>query len=121
MTDPDLDVLRHELDMTLHTAHKLPVDPNSPGVARLDHESGLFLEHGVGADQWVLQARTWGHPSTPTVHEWHVCAAQVARHLDPQVALPERASTAGPDVLRRPGGWAANPRVGALATLGKRR
>jgi hypothetical protein len=36
--------------------------------ARLDHDSGLFLEAGEAQGQWVLQARTWGHPDPESVH-----------------------------------------------------
>lgn len=114
MTDADLDLLRRQLDMTLHTAHKLPVDPNSPGVTWLDRFSGLYLEHGAGQDRWVLQARTWGEPPAATVHDWHVCAAQTARLLDPRVRRVERWLHAEPDVAQRPVGGAQNRRVAGV-------
>ncbi len=36
----------------------------SQGVAQLDFWSGLFLERGAGADEWVLEGRTWAIPLT---------------------------------------------------------
>ncbi len=86
MTDAHLELLRRRLDMTTHIEQKLHPDPGSPGVVRLDHFSGLFLEHGAGDDEWVLQARTWGAPPASTIQEWRVRAAQAARALDPRVA-----------------------------------
>lgn len=47
MTDADLDLLRRRLDMTTRPEQKMRPDSNSPGVARLDHWSGLFLERGA--------------------------------------------------------------------------
>jgi hypothetical protein len=92
MSDADLAVLAHTLDLTTHMHPKMGPDPNSPGVARLDHYSGLFLERGEDEQHWLLQVRTWGRPAAQTVHEWHVLAAQAARLLDPAVPLPERAA-----------------------------
>ena len=114
MSDADLAVLAHMLDLTTHMYPKMRPDPNSPGVARLDHFSGLFLERGADEGQWMLEGRTWGKPAPWTVHEWHLLAAQAARQLDPDVTLPEpmpdpRAST--PD---RPLGHAANRRLARL-------
>ena len=43
MSDADLAVLAHVLDLSTHMYPKMRPDPNSPGVARLDHFSGLFL------------------------------------------------------------------------------
>ena len=47
MSDADLAVLAHVLDLSTHMYPKMRPDPNSPGVARLDHFSGLFLERGA--------------------------------------------------------------------------
>ena len=90
MTDHDLALLAHALDLTTHMFPKMRPDPNSPGVARLDHFSGLFLERGETERQWVLEARTWGNPAPETVHEWHLLAAGAAHQLDPSVKFPER-------------------------------
>jgi hypothetical protein len=90
MDDPDLARLARVLDLTTHMHPKMRPDPNSPGVARLDHFSGLFLERGETDGQWVLEARTWGNPAPETVHEWHVLAANAAHQLDPAVRRPER-------------------------------
>lgn len=89
MSDADLAVLARGLDLSTHMYPKMRPDPNSPGVARLDHFSGLFLERGAGERRWMLEGRTWGQPAPDTVHSWHLLAAQAARQLDPSVTLPE--------------------------------
>jgi hypothetical protein len=93
---------------------KMQPDPNSPGVARLDHHSGLFLERGAGESQWLLQARTWGRPAPQTVHEWRLLAAQAAHQLDPRVSLPERLANPQPVAEERPLGQAANKRLARI-------
>lgn len=90
MTDGDIARLARTLDLTTHMYPKMRPSPNSPGVARLDHFSGLFLERGRADGYWMLEARTWGHPAPRRIHEWQVMAAGAARLLDPTVALPER-------------------------------
>jgi hypothetical protein len=114
MRDSDLAVLAHVLDLSTHMYPKMRPDPNSPGVARLDHFSGLFLERGADEGQWLLEARTWGNPAPQNVHEWQVLATQAARQLDPRVTLPERL----PDLQRatpdRPLGRAANGRLASF-------
>jgi hypothetical protein len=114
MRDSDLAVLAHVLDLSTHMYPKMRPDPNSPGVARLDHFSGLFLERRAEKGQWVLEARTWGDPASRSVHEWQVLVAQAARQLDPGVTLPERlpdSQLATPD---RPLGEAANGRLASF-------
>jgi hypothetical protein len=90
MTDSDLDRLRTSLDLVLYTDPKPGVSGASPGVARLDLWSGLFLEPGGGKEEWALEARTWGDPPAASVEEWHVRAALAARELDPSVPIPAR-------------------------------
>lgn len=90
MTDSDLGRLARSFDLVTHMYSKMRPDPTSPGVARLDDFSALYLERGESDGQWVLEARTWGHPAAQTVHRWHVLAALSARELDPSVDLPER-------------------------------
>ena len=90
MSDCDLALLGRTLDLVTHMYAKMSPDPNSPGVVRLDHYSGLFLERGEGQGQWVFEARTWGHPAPQSVHEWHLLAADAARQLDATVPFPER-------------------------------
>ncbi len=114
MSDSDLALLGHVLDLWTQMYPKMRPDPNSPGVARLDHFSGLFLEHGADDGQWVLQARTWGVPARQSVHEWHVLAAQAARQLDPHVTLPERLPDSQRATTDRPLGEAANKRLARL-------
>lgn len=114
MSDADLDVLRHALDLSTHMHPKMRPDPNSPGVARLDHFSGLFLERGAAEREWTLEGRSWGKPAAEIVHEWHLLAAQAARQLDPSVALPEPLRGAQLDTPDRPLGWAANGRLAQL-------
>jgi hypothetical protein len=110
MTGSDLELLRRQLDMTTQVEHKLPAYPNTPAVARLDHSSGLFLERADGESQWLLQARTWGNPPAPTIHEWRVRTAQVVRQLDPETALPERVPSTQPEIPQRLVGRAGNRR-----------
>ena len=59
-------------------------------TARLDDSSGLFLVAGEGQGQWVLEARTWGHPDPESVHRWKVKTATAARQLGyvPTHSLP---------------------------------
>jgi len=90
MSDSDLQVLVRLLNLTTHMHPKMQPDPNSPGVARLDHFSGLFLERGPVSGRWVLEGRTWGQPAPESVHEWHVLAAFAAHQPDPTVSMPDR-------------------------------
>ena len=117
MTDSDLALLARTLDMTFHTSPKLRPSPAGLGVVRLDHYSGLFLKRGAVDGEWVLEARTWGHPAPENSHEWHVLAAGAARLLDPSVALLERLAGVSPEYPMRPVGRAANRR---RARIGRR-
>jgi hypothetical protein len=83
----------------------------TPGFVRLDHYSGLFLQRGAAEGNWLLQARTWGHPAALSVHEWHVLAAGAARELDPAVTVPERVRSAAREIPCHPVGRAANKRL----------
>lgn len=116
MTDADLARLARLLDLSTHMHPKMRPDPTSPGVVRLDHFSGLFLERGGLDGQWVLEARTWGNPAPETVHEWHLLAAFAARQLDPTVTLPERLPHAPTPIDRadRLVGSVENRRLAAL-------
>src|ERR1019366_8990274 len=114
ISDCDLALLARLLDLSTHMYPKMRPDPNSPGVARLDHFSGLFLERGAEEGQWRLEARTWGRPAPETVHEWHVLAAQAARQLDPAVTLPEPLPDPQTSTPDRPLGHAANGRLAHL-------
>lgn len=114
MSDADLAVLHHMLDLSTHIYPKMRPDPNSPGVARLDHFSGMFLERGADEGQWMLEGRTWGKPARRTVYEWHLLAAQAARQLDSAVELPEPMPDAHPTAPDRPLGQAANRRLARL-------
>ena len=114
MSDGDLAVLHRVLDLSTHMYPKMRPDPTSPGVARLDHFSGLFLERGADEAQWMLEGRTWGKPASRTVHEWHLLAAQAARQLDRGVTLPEPMPDTHPSTPDRPLGHAANKRLARL-------
>ena len=92
MRDSDLDRLARTLNLATHMHPKLHVSPASPGVARLDFDSGLFLVRGAEDGRWVLEGRTWGHPPPQFIRQWHLSAAAAARQLDSTVALPARAS-----------------------------
>jgi hypothetical protein len=102
ISDCDLALLARLLDLSTHMYPKMRPDPNSPGVARLDHFSGLFLNRGATAGQWVLEARTWGHPAPQSVHEWNLLAAWAARQLDSTVPFPERLPPSAPEIPAHP-------------------
>ena len=80
--------LASTLNLATHLHPKLRDSPASPGVVRLDFDSGLFLMRGANEDEWVLEGRTWGDPPEQTVHEWHLGALVAAHQLDPTVAPP---------------------------------
>ena len=114
MSDSDLARLARMLDLSTHMHPKMRPDTTSPGVGRLDHFSGLFLERGADQDQWVMQARTWGNPAAQSVHEWHLLAAQAARRLDPRVTLPEPLPDTPKQIADRPLGQAATKRLASI-------
>lgn len=95
MNDSDLAFLARSLDLVTHMHPKLRDTPTSPGVLRLDFESGLFLKRGSPDGQWLLEGRSWGHPPPWVAHEWHLRAAAAAQHLDPSVTLPARLDLSG--------------------------
>lgn len=111
MGNSDLALLTRTLDLSTRMHPKLRPRHDSPGLARLDHHSGLFLMRSVIDGQWMLQARTWGHPSAQSVHGWHVLAAAAARQLDPTVTLLERLQCSPPGIPNRPLGAVANKRL----------
>jgi len=88
MSDRDVARLARTLNLVTHLHPKLHPSPTSPGVVRLDFDSGLFLVCGANTGEWALEGRTWGGPLPQTVHEWHLSAAVAARQLDTTVALP---------------------------------
>jgi hypothetical protein len=119
MTDADLERLVHSLDLSTHVEQKLRPSPTTVGVARLDNLSGLFLERGEADAQWLLEARTWGHPAPETVHAWHLLAAGAARELDPTVQMPDspRSAPAAADRTAdedQPVGWVLKRRLARL-------
>jgi hypothetical protein len=114
MSDLDLALLARKLDLWTDAHPKLRPRPDSSGFARLDHYSGLFLERGPTEGQWMLRARTWGHPAAESVHAWHLLAARAAQQLDPTVIPPERLSTSSPPIAHRPVGRAANKRLARI-------
>jgi hypothetical protein len=111
MTDGDLALLVRALDLSRRMHPPMHPRHESPGLARLDHNSGLSLKRGSTDGHWTLQAQTWGHPAPRSVHEWHVLAAGAAHQLDPTVALPERLNGSAPEIPDRPLGRAANRRL----------
>ncbi len=114
MSDADLAVLARVLDLSTHMQQKLRPDPHSPGVARLDHFSGLFLERGADEGRWVLKARSRGDPAPRSIHEWHLLAAQAARQLDARVKLPVRLPDVQPATPDRPLGQGTNKRLARI-------
>ena len=117
MSDPDIALLARTLGLTAHMHPRLSPSPNGPGAVRLDHHSGLFLKRGASDGQWLLEARSWGHPAPERIHEWQVLAAGAARLLDPVVTFPERLPTVPSEHALHPVGRAANKR---LARIGRR-
>jgi hypothetical protein len=96
MNDADMASLTHALELVMHMYPKMQIGPASLGVARLDFDSGLFLERRDGEGRWALEGRTWGHPPAAIVDDWHLGAAEAARQLDPAVDVPVRgAATSG--------------------------
>jgi hypothetical protein len=117
MSDQDAALLSRTLDLTTHLHPKLHPSPTSPGVVRLDFDSGLFLQRGSTEGRWALEGRTWGHPAPSTVHDWHLRAAAAAHRLDPTVTLPPSLrSTRSTAMPSRPLSRAAN---GRLARIGR--
>ena len=114
MTDHDSALLARLLDMTTRLHPKMAPRHDSPGLARLDHYSGLFLRRGEADGDWTLEARTWGQPSAQSVHDWQVLAAVAAHRLDPKVIPPERLTVSSAQVPDHPVGRAANRRLARL-------
>ena len=111
LSDRDLAQLAGSLDLTAHAGAESGPLEQRLGPARLDHDSGLFLERDGGDGRWILEGRTWGRPGSRAVHGWHVMAAQAAHRLDPAVIAPERLAEAGSPTPDRPVGAAANKRL----------
>jgi hypothetical protein len=111
MRDDDLALLARVLDLSTRMHPKSRPNHDSPGLARLDHTSGLFLHRGSVEGQWMLEARTWGHPAPETIHQWHVLAAGAAHQLDPTVSLPDRLPVSTCAIPDRPLGRAQNKRL----------
>jgi hypothetical protein len=114
MSNRDLALLARTLDMSTRVRPMMLPPHDTPGLARLDHYSGLFLKRGVVEGKWSLEARTWGHPPAQTVHEWHVLAAGAARQLDPSVPFPERLHANPPEITDFRVGRAANKRLSQI-------
>jgi hypothetical protein len=114
MDDSQLARLARMLDLSTRISPKLSPPHETPGLARLDHYSGLFLIRGAVEGEWMLEARSWGQPTAQSVHEWHVLAAGAAHQLDPTVILPERMVVRSRQILDRPVGSVANKRWAPL-------
>jgi hypothetical protein len=114
MSDLDVDSLVLALNFDTRT----PAAGSPPEArlvpARLDHDSGLFLVAGEGQGQWLLEARTWGHPDPESVHRWNVSAATAARRIDPTVELPQRRPGAAPVTAEGHVGRVENTRFAGL-------
>ncbi len=114
MSDSDLGLLARTLDLSPLMDPKMRPSPNSPGVARLDHFSGLFLTRGADEGHWIFEARTWGHPAMQIVHGWQLLAADAAHLLDPTVIRPERLIASSPETPTHAPGRAANRRLARI-------
>jgi hypothetical protein len=111
MDDHDLAVLARGLDLYTNPRTKASPHDEDLGFARLDYASGVFLRRSTIEGEWILQARTWGHPAATTVHGWHVLATEVARQLDPTVSVPDRTPATASLIPDRRVGRAANSRM----------
>lgn len=87
MTAHDAALLERVLHLSSTMAPALRPSPARPGFARLDFESGLYLERGEEEGRWRLRARTWGRPAPSWVAAWRRIALRAARELDPQARL----------------------------------
>jgi hypothetical protein len=110
MSDCDFALLARMLDLSTRVQPTIGPGHDTPGFARLDHYSGLFLKRRVVEGEWLLEARTWGRPAAQSVHQWHVLAAGAARKLDPTRTPPERIDAGARQIADRPLGRAANKR-----------
>lgn len=114
MSDRDQALLARSLDLSTNIHPSARPGGDSQGVARLDRDSGLFLECGAQDGQWRLQARTWGDPPPASVHAWHVLASGAAQELDRTVPSPERVLLRPPEIVQRRVGRASNRRFSDL-------
>jgi hypothetical protein len=101
MDADDVAVLARTLDLVTHLHPKLHDSPASPGVARLDFDSGLFLERGESDVGWVLEGRTWGDPPTAMIRQWQLNATAAAHRLDPTVMFPHDGCANAPPNTQR--------------------
>jgi hypothetical protein len=102
MTNHDSALLAGSLGMSTDLHPTTGPRHDTPGVIRLDHQSGLFLKRGEMEGAWTLEARTWGQPPPQSVHQWRVLAAVAAHQLDPNVTPPDRVAVISaeiPDLL----------------------
>jgi hypothetical protein len=114
MSSLDLALLARTLDLSTRVNPVTLPRHETPGLARLDHFSGLFLKRGTVEGEWSLEARTWGHPTAQSVHEWHVLAAGAAHQLDPEVPQPVRLHADSSEIPDLPLGRAANKRLAGI-------
>jgi hypothetical protein len=98
------------LDLSVRVHPKAQSPHETPGLARLDHHSGLFLTRRAHEGEWLLQARTWGQPAAQSVHDWHVLVAGAAHQLDPTVVVPKRRHAHAAEIGYEPLGKAASQR-----------
>jgi hypothetical protein len=82
MRDEDLQLLVRNLNLVTCMHPGMRNSPASPGVVRLDFDSGLFLLRGATDTEWILEGRSWGTPAASVVQEWHLHAAAAAALLD---------------------------------------
>jgi hypothetical protein len=114
MSNRDLALLARTLDLSTRMHPVMRPHHETPGLARLDQYSGLFLKRGVVEGQWSLEGRTWGHPPEQSVHDWHVLAAGAAHQLDPNVPFPERLHANPPEITDVRVGRASNKRLSRI-------
>lgn len=114
MSNDDLALLVRTLGLSRRVHPVMLPRHETPGLARLDHFSGLFLKRGAVEGEWSLEARTWGHPAAQSVREWHVLATGAAHQLDPKVPQLERLHVDSSEIPDLPLGRAANKRLARI-------
>jgi len=88
MTARERELLRSQLNMTLHFDRKAASALQGPGFARLDFFSGLLLLAAGAEDEWVVECRSSHRPASEVVHRWQVETASVLQLVDRSVPMP---------------------------------
>ena len=111
MGDADLALLARLLDLSTHMYPKMRPDPTSPGVARLDHFSGLFLERGADQRPMGNAGPHLGKPCSPERPRMASARRPSGSPARRRVTLPERLPDTHIQIADRPLAQAATKRL----------